>query len=68
MTITSSINVLLGRRWISIPLALMLLTLASLPAQAQDCSDFGGVLDGAAGDIAPSQLQIDQNCTIRNYP
>ncbi|MDH3418709.1 MAG: hypothetical protein OEM78_04500, partial [Gammaproteobacteria bacterium] len=68
MTTTSSINALLGRRWISIPLALMLLTLASLPAQAQDCSDFGGVLDGAAGDIAPSQLQIDQNCTIRNYP
>ena len=37
-------------------------------AFAQACSDFGGVLDGDAGDIAPAQLQIDQNCTIRNYP
>ena len=37
-------------------------------AQAQACSDFGGVLDGFAGDIAPSQLQIDQNCRIQNYP
>jgi uncharacterized repeat protein (TIGR01451 family) len=49
-------------------LVLALSAFASQPAQAQDCSDYGGVLDGAAGDIAPSQLQIDQNCTIRNYP
>ena len=39
-----------------------------MPSQAQDCSDFGGVLDGFAGDVAPSQLQVDMNCTIRNYP
>jgi uncharacterized repeat protein (TIGR01451 family) len=38
-------------------------------AQAQDCSDYpGGVLDGSAGTIAPAQLQIDRNCTIRNFP
>jgi uncharacterized repeat protein (TIGR01451 family) len=38
-------------------------------AHAQDCSDYpGGLLDGFAGTIAPSQLQIDRNCTIRNYP
>ncbi|MGD8339259.1 MAG: hypothetical protein PVH89_00675 [Gammaproteobacteria bacterium] len=37
-------------------------------AQSTSCSDFGGVLDGFAGDIAPSQIQIDQNCTIRNFP
>jgi len=42
--------------------------LSSNSALAQACSDYGGVLDGFAGDIAPSQLQIDQNCTIRNYP
>ena len=35
---------------------------------AQACSDFGGVLDGDAGDIAPATLEIDQACTIRNYP
>jgi len=46
-----------------------LLTLGALPAQAQDCSDYpNGTLDGFAGDVAPSQLQIDRNCTIRNYP
>ena len=32
------------------------------------CSDFGGVLDGFAGDVAPSQIQVDQTCTIRNFP
>ncbi|MCH7779197.1 MAG: hypothetical protein IH878_22110, partial [Gemmatimonadetes bacterium] len=38
-------------------------------AQAQSCSDYpNGVMDGFAGDVAPSQLQIDRNCTIRNYP
>ena len=42
---------------------------AALPAQADDCSDFpGGVLDGFAGAVAPSQIQIDRNCTIRNFP
>jgi uncharacterized repeat protein (TIGR01451 family) len=52
-------------------LLLLLFVLSALtarPAEAQACSDYGGVLDGFAGDIAPSQLQIDQNCTIRNYP
>ena len=49
-------------------LALALSLLSARPAQAQACSDYGGVLDGFAGDIAPSQLQIDQTCTIRNYP
>jgi hypothetical protein len=49
--------------------AVALLSLAAIPAQAQDCSDYvNGTLDGFAGDVAPSQLQIDRNCTIRNYP
>jgi hypothetical protein len=38
-------------------------------AEAQDCSDYpNGVIDGFAGDVAPSQLQIDRSCTIRNFP
>ncbi len=38
-------------------------------ASAIDCSELpGGVLDGFAGDVAPSQIQIDRNCTIRNFP
>ncbi|MDH3417083.1 MAG: hypothetical protein OEM64_12305, partial [Gammaproteobacteria bacterium] len=47
----------------------VLLLCAAFSAQAQDCSDYvNGTLDGFAGDIAPSQLQIDRNCTVRNYP
>jgi uncharacterized repeat protein (TIGR01451 family) len=42
---------------------------AAAGANAQDCSDYSnGTLDGFAGIVAPSQLQIDRNCTIRNYP
>ena len=50
-------------------LALVVLLGAAFPAQADDCSDYpGGVIDGFTGIPAPSQLQIDQNCTIRNFP
>lgn len=50
-------------------LALLFLLGAAFSAEAQDCSDYpGGVIDGATGAIPPSQLQIDRNCTIRNYP
>jgi uncharacterized repeat protein (TIGR01451 family) len=57
-----------GTRIIRVFAAVMLLG-AALSAQAQDCSDYpNGLLDGFAGTIAPSQLQIDRNCTIRNYP
>ena len=42
---------------------------AASSAQAENCSDFpNGVLDGFAGDIAPSQIFIDRDCTIRNFP
>ncbi len=38
-------------------------------AQAESCSDYpGGVLDGFAGGVAPSQIDVDQHCTIRNFP
>ena len=48
---------------------LLLLLTAAFSANAQDCSDYPlGVIDGATGAIAPSQLQIDRNCTIRNFP
>ncbi len=51
------------------PFAFVLLLCAAFSAQAQDCSDYtNGTLDGFAGDLPPSQLQIDRNCTIRNYP
>ena len=50
-------------------LGLALLLGAVAPAQADDCSSYpNGLLDGATGTPAPSQLNIDRNCTIRNYP
>ena len=49
--------------------ALMLLAFFASSAWAVDCSEFpNGTIDGFAGDIPPSQLQIDRNCTIRNFP
>jgi len=53
-------------RWL---LGLLLLLGAAFAARAENCSDYpGGIIDGYAGTPAPSQLQIDQNCIIRNYP
>ena len=58
-----------GSRFRILLLALVLLLGAALPAQADDCSDYpGGVIDGATGIPAPSQVQIDRTCTIRNFP
>src|SRR5438093_11055047 len=56
--------------WITIllfPLALLLLS--ALPAHADNCvADRGGVIDGYVNPVPPSQIQIDGNCTIRNFP
>jgi uncharacterized repeat protein (TIGR01451 family)/fimbrial isopeptide formation D2 family protein len=52
-------------RW----LAAAMLLLASLPALAVNCLDapYFGVIDG--NFVAPpSQIQVDGNCTIRNFP
>ena len=68
-TIANSSGANVGRRTGIRLLAFALLTLSAFAAQAQDCSDYpNGVIDGFAGAIAPSQLQIDRNCTIRNFP
>jgi large repetitive protein len=43
--------------------------LGAAQARADYCSSYpDGILDGYAGTPAPSQLYIDRNCTIRNYP
>ncbi len=70
MSSSDRFSVRAGSSWFAIRLfALLLLLSAAVTAQAEDCSDYpGGVLDGFAGTPAPSQLYIDQNCTIRNYP
>ena len=59
-----------GRFGIRILLGVLaFLALTANPAQAEDCvADLGGVLDGFVTPVAPSQIQIDGNCTIRNFP
>ena len=69
MTARGANYVRVGCSWIGIllcTLAVSLLTAA--PAQAEDCvADFGGIIDGTVVNPAPSQIQIDGNCTIRNF-
>src|SRR5262245_59836416 len=56
-------------KWISLLLLVLALFALTNQARADDCSSFpAGVLDGATGAIAPSQINIDRNCTIRNFP
>src|SRR5215472_4199934 len=59
--------------WIKIllfPFALLLLT--AVPAQAQSVGgcvvNFGGVIDGFVNPVPPSQINIDGDCTIKNFP
>src|SRR5262244_4460953 len=71
---TSSTNNARPRgRWIKIllfPLALVLLS--AVPVHAQSVggcvANFGGVIDGLVNPVPPSQINIDGNCTIRNFP
>src|SRR4051812_4498508 len=51
--------------------ACVVLLLSTVPAQAQslDCTtDYSGVVDGNINPVPPSHLDIDSNCTIRNFP
>src|SRR5262245_46468174 len=50
--------------------AFALSLLSAVPALAIDCvADAGGIIDGFVNyPNPPSQIQIDGNCTIRNYP
>ncbi|MBD3868291.1 MAG: DUF11 domain-containing protein [Acidobacteria bacterium] len=48
---------------------LLLLTLfAGASSEALACSDYGGLIDGFVDPVPPSQVQIDGNCTVRNFP
>src|SRR5260370_41487691 len=52
--------------------AFALLLLTAVPARAQSVggcvANFGGVIDGFVNPVPPSQINIDGNCTIRNFP
>src|SRR6266704_1565493 len=59
--------------WIKILLfAFGLLLLSAVPARAMSVggcvANFGGVIDGFVNPVPPSQINIDGNCTIRNFP
>ncbi len=57
-------------RWTALQLLGLLLLLSQAQgARAENCSEYpNGVIDGATGTPVPSQIQVDRNCTIRNYP
>src|SRR5215470_13479517 len=59
--------------WIRILLfvfGLLLLSAVSVHAQSVGgcVANFGGVIDGLVNPVPPSQINIDGNCTIRNFP
>lgn len=58
-----------GKSWIRIQLfAFLMLLGTAFGAYAEDCvADFGGIVDGNVVNPAPSNLNIDGNCIIRNF-
>src|SRR5215475_16133516 len=73
MTSSGTNNVKVGYGWIKILLfAFAVLLLSAVPARAQSVggcvANFGGVIDGLVNPTPPSQINIDGNCTIRNFP
>jgi len=67
----NSIGVKVGGRkaafWLALALALSVVTAA--PSLADDCvADRGGLIDGFIDPVPPAQINIDGNCTIRNFP
>jgi len=72
MTSSSTKLVRAGNRIGILLFSLALLLLAAVPARAQSVggcvSNFGGVIDGFVNPVPASQINIDGNCTIRNFP
>ncbi len=73
MTTSDTNNARPRGSWIKILLfgfAMLLLSAASAQAQSTvNCvADSGGVIDGFVNPVPPSQINIDGNCTIRNFP
>src|SRR6266446_4743912 len=73
MTSNDTNNVRQRGSWIRILLfAFGVLLLSAVPARAQSVggcvANFGGVIDGFVNPVTPSQINIDGNCTIRNFP
>ena len=62
----------MARRTVLLLLALWLgacsIAHAQSPVQFSCRDDFAGVIDGDVRPVPPSNVKIDTNCTIRNYP
>jgi uncharacterized repeat protein (TIGR01451 family)/fimbrial isopeptide formation D2 family protein len=71
MALFNGIHFNFGRGIVPRLLAVLLLAFAAAPeaqAQAVNCSDFpGGIIDGDFV-TSPKNINVDQNCTIRNFP
>src|SRR5215510_3937888 len=73
MTSSNTNNARPHGNWIKILLfAFALLLLSAVPARAQSVggcvSNFGGVINGLVNPVPPSQINIDSDCTIENFP
>src|SRR5215813_602581 len=71
MTSNGKIHVKAGYKWIVTLLFVFAISLLNaVQARAEDrcVADLGGVIDGLVTPNPPAQVQIDGNCTIRNFP
>jgi uncharacterized repeat protein (TIGR01451 family) len=57
-----------GRTTLLLPLLLFFALLIVASPETRACQAYGGVIDGFVDPVPPSQIQIDGNCTIRNFP
>ena len=70
MTSSGKFHVRVRYKWI-VPLLFVfaISLLNATEARAERCvADLGGVIDGFVTPNPPSQIQIDGNCIIRNFP
>ena len=72
MTSSGTKHVRLGQRIGILIFALAVSLLSAVQARAQSVggcvANFGGLIDGRVYPNPPSQINIDGNCTIRNFP
>jgi len=70
MTSSGTIHVGMGSKWIAILFFICALSLlTATPARAADgcVADHGGVINGYVSPVPPARIEIDGNCTIRNF-
>ena len=72
MALFNGIHFNFGRRIVLRLFAVLVLAWVAAPsahAQAVDCSDYpGGIIDGNVEAFSPSNLNVDRDCTVRNWP